>query len=130
MRANLPQPDADDAGGVEPELRQAAGGAPSTGQPGARAGREGREVRDSALRDSLLVTQVDGMHSHTCEERIIRAVGGLPGVREVEVDFASGQASVIFDARKVSTHQLIEAIEAAGYRCADPAMGHGGGALE
>ena len=87
-------------------------------------------MRDSPLRDSLLVTQVDGMHSHTCEDRIIRAVGSLPGVREVEVDFASGQASVIFDARKVSTHQLIEAIESAGYRCADPAMGHGGGALE
>ena len=87
-------------------------------------------MRDSLMRDSLLVTRVDGMHSHTCEETIVKAVTGLPGVREVEVDFASGQASIIFDARKVSAHQLIGAIELAGYRCDDPAQGAGGAAVE
>ncbi len=91
---------------------------------------EGREKRDSLLRDSLLVTAVEGMHSHRCEETIVRAVTALPGVREVEVDFASGQASVIFDARKVSGHQVITAIEHVGYRCADPVFGSGGGPVE
>lgn len=83
-----------------------------------RPPREARDARET-LRDSLLVTHVDGMHSHRCEDTIIRAISALPGVREAEVDFASGQASVIFDARKISSHQLIAAIEQAGYRCPD-----------
>ena len=128
MKNNLPQPDASNAGGDEPEGRQDAAGGGSAG-PAATLGRE-RDSRESLMRDSLMVTQVEGMHCHKCEERIVRSVTALPGVREVEVDFASGQASVIFDARKVSTHQVIGAIEEAGYRCADPATGSGGGAVE
>lgn len=82
----------------------------------AAAARSGRDPRDS-LRDSLLVTHVDGMHCHRCEEAIVKAVSALGGVREVEVDFATGQASVLFDSRKVTAHQVIAAIEEAGYRC-------------
>ena len=91
---------------------------------------DAKSLRDSLLRDSLLVTRIDGMHSHTCAEAIVEAVAALPGVRETEVDFASGQASIIFDAQKVAAHQLIEAVETAGYRCADAALGSGGGAVE
>ena len=128
MKANLPQPDdAEGARGAEPDLRRRAGNA--RGGPGGKS-RTDRELRDSLLRDSLMVTHVDGMHSHTCEEVIIAAVAALPGVREVEVDFATGQASVIFDARKVSAHQVVSAIEAAGYRCADSALSSGGGSPE
>lgn len=70
------------------------------------------------------------MHSHTCEERIVSAVSALPGVREVEVDFASGQTSVIFDAQKVAVHQILEVIETTGYRVGDYALGSGGGVIE
>ena len=91
---------------------------------------DAKSLRDSLLRDSLLITRIDGMHSHTCAETIVEAVGALPGVKETEVDFASGQASIIFDAQKVAAHQLVEAVEAAGYRCADAALGSGGGAVE
>jgi copper chaperone CopZ len=37
-------------------------------------------------------------------------------VHEVEVDFASGQASVLFDRGSVTVGQLMEAINQAGYR--------------
>lgn len=119
MQSSSSQPESD-AQGVAPSrsagsARQDTDAARSGRE--ARDGRETREVRDSLMRDSLLVAHVEGMHSHRCEDAIIRAVTALTGVREVEVDFASGQASVIFDARRVSTHQVIAAIEQAGYRC-------------
>lgn len=87
-------------------------------------------MRESVLRDSLLVGRIDGMHAHTCEERIVSAVSALQGVREVEVDFASGQTSVIFDAQKIAVHQIIEVIEEAGYRVSDYALGSGGGVVD
>ena len=87
-------------------------------------------LRESALRDSLLVGRIEGMHSHRCEDRIVTAVTALQGVREVEVDFPSGQTSVIFDAQRVAAHQIIDAIEKSGYAVSDYAMGSGGGVVE
>lgn len=87
-------------------------------------------MRESILRDSLLVGRIDGMHSHTCDQAIVSAVSALAGVREVEVDFASGQTSVIFDAQKIAVHQIIDVIEKAGYRVSDYALGSGGGVVE
>lgn len=65
--------------------------------------------------DQFVVIRVDGMHCHKCEQRIVSAVKSLDGVREVEVDFASGQASVLFDRDRVTVGQLMRAIEEAGY---------------
>ena len=87
-------------------------------------------ARESLLRDSLLIVTVEGMHSHRCEEAIVSRLSADPGVREAEVDFASGQASVIFDARKVTAHQLLAMIVEAGYRCGPYALGSGGGRIE
>ncbi len=81
------------------------------------------------MRDSLLIVGIEGMHSHRCEEAIVKALTDNAGVREAEVDFASGQASIIFDARKVTAHQLLELIIATGYRCGPYALGSGGGAM-
>ena len=40
----------------------------------------------------------------------------LAGVHEVEVDFNSGQASVLFDRDRVAVQRLMEAVNQAGYR--------------
>lgn len=40
----------------------------------------------------------------------------MPGVHEVEVDFASGQASVLFDPGAINIGQLIEAVKETGYK--------------
>ena len=37
-------------------------------------------------------------------------------MREVEVDFASGQASVLFDRGAVTAGQLMQSVNDAGYR--------------
>jgi copper chaperone CopZ len=47
--------------------------------------------------DQLVIIRIDGMHCHKCETAIQRSLTRLPGVHEVEVDFNSGQASVLYD---------------------------------
>jgi Cu+-exporting ATPase len=66
-------------------------------------------------RDQLAVISIEGMHCHKCEQTIQKALSEHPGVHEVEVDFASGQASVLFDRGSVSINQLMDAVNAAGY---------------
>jgi copper chaperone CopZ len=72
-------------------------------------------VSADVARDQLALIRVEGMHCHKCEERIQKLLSAYPGVREVEVDFNSGQASVLFDRGTVSISELMEAVNAAGY---------------
>jgi len=67
-------------------------------------------------RDQLAVIKIEGMHCHKCERTIQQALEANPGVHEVEVDFASGQASVLFDRSAVSISELMNAVTTAGYR--------------
>ena len=66
--------------------------------------------------DQLAIIRIEGMHCHKCEQAIQKALGSYQGVHEVEVDFNSGQASVLFDRGSVSMAQLMEGVNAAGYR--------------
>ena len=67
-------------------------------------------------RDQLAVIKIEGMHCHKCESAIQKALSANTGVHEVEVDFASGQASVLFDKESVTVKQLMESVNEAGYR--------------
>lgn len=67
-------------------------------------------------RDDLAVIRIEGMHCHKCQETIQKALKRLPGVHEVEVDFPSAQASVLFDPAKVAVSDLMQAVTLAGYR--------------
>src|SRR3954447_21459609 len=67
-------------------------------------------------RDQLAVIRIEGMHCHKCETAIQKALLATTGVHEVEVDFASGQASVLFDRGSVTVKKLMESVEQAGYR--------------
>jgi copper chaperone CopZ len=66
--------------------------------------------------DQLAIIKIEGMHCQKCERAIQRALLDHAGVHEVEVDFASGQASVLFDKDSVSVKQLMEAVQETGYR--------------
>jgi len=79
-------------------------------------------------RDQFLLIKIEGMHCHRCEQSIKKAIQANPGVHEVEVDFASGQASILYDPEQVKIRQLVDAVAEAGYRAtgftqgrADPA---------
>jgi copper chaperone CopZ len=67
-------------------------------------------------KDQLAVIRIEGMHCHKCEQAIQKSLSRYSGVHEVEVDFNSGQASVLFDAGSVTIKQLMEAVNGAGYR--------------
>ena len=66
--------------------------------------------------DQFAVIRIEGLHCHKCEQRIQRSLLALAGVNEVEVDFASGQASILYNAGSVSVPQLMQAVTDAGYR--------------
>jgi copper chaperone CopZ len=65
--------------------------------------------------DQLVIIRIDGMHCHKCEQAIQRALQQHAGVHEVEVDFASKQASVLFDRHLVNVRQLMDSVNQAGY---------------
>lgn len=67
-------------------------------------------------KDQLAIIRIEGMHCHNCERQIQSALKALPGVREVEVDFPTAQASVLYSKPEVKPEQLIETIREAGYR--------------
>ena len=72
--------------------------------------------QSDVARDQLAVIRIEGMHCHKCEQSIQKSLQALPGVHEVEVDFASGQASVLFDKRAVTVGQLMDMVNQVGYR--------------
>ncbi len=77
---------------------------------------------EDVARDQFALIKIEGMHCHKCEAAIQRALA-RPGVREVEVDFASGQASVLFDRDSVSVNELMNAVNDAGYRASAFTLG-------
>jgi copper chaperone CopZ len=66
--------------------------------------------------DRFVLIRIEGMHCHKCEQSIKKMLQRKPGVHEVEVDFASGQASVLFDSGLITVGQLIEAVKETGYK--------------
>ncbi len=65
--------------------------------------------------DQLLIIRIEGMHCHKCDLAIQQALTRLPGVHEVEVDFNSGQASVLYDHTLSTVKDLTDAVTEAGY---------------
>ena len=66
--------------------------------------------------DQLAIIKIEGLHCHKCEQTIQQTLMREEGVHEVEVDFLSGQASVLFDPNKSQIARLVELIQEAGYR--------------
>jgi copper chaperone CopZ len=91
--------------------------------------REGGSVpmADDVGADQFTIFRVEGMHCHRCNETIQKALKLHPGVHEVEVDFNSGLASVLYDVEQVDVKTLTDAITEAGYHVTGFTHGNGGG---
>jgi len=76
----------------------------------------GKRMSKNTSKDQLVVIRIEGMHCHNCEQNIKKVLGTEQGVHEVEVDFNSGQASVLFNRSAVPVKKLMELINQAGYR--------------
>ena len=73
-------------------------------------------MASDVTRDQLALIRIEGMHCHRCEQAIQKALSRHQGVHEVEVDFNSGQASVLYDRGSVSMEDLTNSVREAGYR--------------
>ncbi len=59
--------------------------------------------------------KVTGMTSGGCASMVARALKDMGGIRAVDVSFAGGDATVQYDERLTSPHQIKLAISGAGY---------------
>jgi uncharacterized protein len=84
---------------------------------------------ENVANDHLAVIRIEGMHCHRCEQSIQKMLAALSGVREVEVDFASGQASILYDKNQVGVRKLMDTVNEAGYRAAGFTQNRGKRAL-
>ncbi|HEV3033341.1 MAG TPA: heavy metal-associated domain-containing protein, partial [Solirubrobacteraceae bacterium] len=78
-----------------------------------------------AARRETVELDVTGMSCGSCAARVQRALGGLPGVQEALVNYATGRATVELDPRLAGTEQLLAAVERAGYAAAPAAASAG-----
>ncbi len=74
--------------------------------------------------DQFVLIRIEGMHCFRCGGAIQKALLRNAGVHEVEVDFPSGQASVLFDRAAVTIPELIRSVQEAGYRAIGFHQGH------
>ena len=65
--------------------------------------------------DASRTYAIDGMTCEGCAGHIHTAVGGLPNVKAVEVSYADGTATVVFDGDTVDDEAVIQAVDRAGY---------------
>jgi copper chaperone CopZ len=72
-------------------------------------------MADSAVKDQLALIRIEGMHCHQCEKAIHKVLSAKPGVHEVEVDFNSRLASVLYDPGSVQISELMAGVSEAGY---------------
>jgi Cu+-exporting ATPase len=85
-------------------------------------GRDADQHRATAVKgadvntDRFVLIRIEGMHCHKCEQSIKKHLQRRPGVHEVEVDFASGQASVLFTPDAVTISELVDAVKESGYK--------------
>ena len=63
------------------------------------------------------VYQVKGMSCDHCKMAVKKAIGGIAGVRDVDVDLATGRVTVTYEG-DLDDRQVREAVEDAGYEVA------------
>src|SRR6266536_4032393 len=109
------------------EARRRAGRGPRrhTAAGGDRRGslRAGLMAVTSPTRQRLQL-ELEGMTCASCATRIERKLNKLEGV-QAAVNYATEEATVKYDPRRVRVDDLIRAVEAAGYGAALPVLGEG-----
>ncbi len=68
------------------------------------------------MRERRITLPVTGMTCANCAMNIERGVGKLAGVGEVRVNFASEEATVLYDAGQVRLQDMVARIHAAGFK--------------
>jgi copper chaperone len=65
-----------------------------------------------------MVLKVGGMSCGGCVKSVTGVLEALPGVTKAEVSLEKGEATVCFEAGKVTREQMIQVIDDAGFEAA------------
>ena len=84
--------------------------------PPAGAGKSGAKTPTKAGKTVARDFEISGMFCSSCVGHISSAVGKVPGVKKVEIDYESGRGSITYEEGKVDPAKLVEAIKKAGYK--------------
>lgn len=68
----------------------------------------------------IAIFDLTGMHCTSCAGLIERSVKKVPGVTEVNVNFASEKARIVYDSTVTKVEDLIKGVENAGYKATLP----------
>jgi len=68
--------------------------------------------------NSRAVLSLEGMTCASCATRIEKGLKKVPGVKDASVNFASEQATVTYDAAQTNLEQMVQEVEAIGYKAA------------
>jgi copper chaperone len=60
--------------------------------------------------------KVEGMDCEGCVKSVTRMLSGVPGVHNVDVSLAQGNARVTYDPAKAGVAEFKRAVERAGYK--------------
>ncbi|MCK4845520.1 MAG: cation transporter [Candidatus Heimdallarchaeota archaeon] len=63
-----------------------------------------------------VILKVEGMTCSHCEMSVKKALKAIKGVKDVKVSYKSGLAEIVVKEGKTSPVELIEAVEAEGYK--------------
>ena len=75
---------------------------------------------DSVSNSKVDILEVSGMHCSSCAGLIERSVKKVKGVNEVNVNFASEKARIVYDPSIAKIEDLIRGVEVAGYKASLP----------
>lgn len=86
-----------------------------------KAGYDVLEEKDDSMREVLM--PISGMTCASCAKAVERAVNKLPGIKEVNVNFATEKAKVVYEPSSARISQIKDAISKAGYKAMDVETG-------
>jgi len=76
---------------------------------------------DQGSNGKTVLIPVEGMSCAACAARVRKALASVSGVSDVEVSLVGRRAQVRFDPGRVTSEQLVAAINDLGYRAGTPA---------
>src|SRR5213592_5033467 len=71
---------------------------------------------DQRKADSRTVLALEGMTCASCAMRIEKGLKKVPGVKDASVNLATEQATVSYDPAQASLAQMVQKVEAVGYK--------------
>lgn len=69
--------------------------------------------------------KVSNMQCKSCEDKIARAVGKLPGVSQIKADYGTGEVNVEYNPAQTDLEEIESAITARGYKLGDSGSNQG-----